>query len=153
MKNRKSATRRQVINWTDHLRTAREDKDSILLPINTTWGNPRHGSIISVENRQPICATDPTVDRVSIYLEVYSYNDNLLRNTERLKVLTLGLLGGGGVGTAPQPWRFSPITFLMIPTGKIASVYQVTRDRRHILAYVTFILTLSRDICHDVNSP
>ena len=29
---------------------------------------------------------------------------------------------GGGVGTTP-PWRFSPITFLMIPTGKIASVY------------------------------
>ena len=28
--------------------------------------------------------------------------------------------GGGGV---PPPWRFSPITFLMIPTGKIASVY------------------------------
>ena len=36
--------------------------------------------------------------------------------------LTLGLLGGGGGGYHP-PWRFSSITFLMIPTGKIASVY------------------------------
>ena len=32
--------------------------------------------------------------------------------------------GGGGVGTTP-PWRFSPITFLVIPTGKIASVYLI----------------------------
>ena len=37
--------------------------------------------------------------------------------------LTLGRPGGGG-GYHP-PWRFSPITFLVIPTGKIASVYLI----------------------------
>ena len=38
--------------------------------------------------------------------------------------LTLGRPGGGG-WVPPPPWRFSPITFLVIPTGKIASVYLI----------------------------
>ena len=54
--------------------------------------------------------------RVEVVVNNYYFASSL----HNMGGLTLGLLGGGGYH---PPWRFSPITFLMIPTGKIASVY------------------------------
>ena len=45
--------------------------------------------------------------------------NGIIKLPQVIILLTLGRLGGW----VPPPWRFSPITFLMIPTGKIALVY------------------------------
>ena len=56
----------------------------------------------------------------------------------------------GGVGTTP--WRFSLVTFLMIPIAKIASSYLLL-GMGDPFDICDIILTLSRDMCHDVKRP
>ena len=70
---------------------------------------------------------------------IYSGPENIIE-------LTLGR--PGGVGTTPL--AFFPCNFFDDSNRKKRLSVSVTRDGRHILAYVTSSWPLSRDICHDV---
>ena len=55
------------------------------------------------------------------YSKMFDVIETKWASVDNLRCINPRTTRGGG-GYHP-PWRFSPITFLMIPTGKIASVY------------------------------
>ena len=83
------------------------------------------GTLIGVSYRSPTSSVEE--DEI-LFQMIGNASDKKL-------MLTLGLLGGGG--WVPPPLAFFPYYFFDDSNWKNCFSVSVTRDRRHILAYVT----------------